>query len=166
MESSTDRSEHELGDGDEDTPNTLVTNTEDLLAILSVLLIVWLHQRKRLACYYDVVNVVRSSPLREVAMNQVLLVDVEIAPFRPSEEPRVILDRIALSRSVYHTEHFLQMLLEQLSLISDVQMHSGLQGSPCNIAPHFDLSKRSRMCSLPGHLVSTGTADTRVWSVG
>lgn len=47
------------------------------------------------------------------------ITNIQETTFRTPEEPREILDRIALSGCVYDTEHLLQVVLQQLCLVSE-----------------------------------------------
>lgn len=61
-----------------------------------------------------VVYILWGTPLRQVVVYAVDVVDVEETTFRAAEETRVILDCIAFGGGVDYGEHFFEMFLEEL----------------------------------------------------
>jgi len=47
-------------------------------------------------------------------VDSILIINVQKTAFRSAEEPREILNRIALRRCIDDTEHLLQVILDQL----------------------------------------------------
>jgi hypothetical protein len=63
---------------------------------------------------HDVIYVFWISPLRQIMVDSILIINVQKAAFRSAEEPREILNGVALRRCINDTEHLLQVILDQL----------------------------------------------------
>jgi hypothetical protein len=88
----------ELGYTDEDSAYTLITNAQYLLAI---------------AHDYQV-DVFRVTPLLQVVLHAVRIVDVEEAAFGSPEDLGVVCYRFAFGRGVDHGEHLLEVVQDEL----------------------------------------------------
>jgi hypothetical protein len=60
----------------------------------------------------DLISILAKAP--QTIIDAILVSDIQETPLWLSEQARVILDCISLSRSVYDTKHFLEMSLQQL----------------------------------------------------
>lgn len=98
MYSSTKRIDDKLGDADEDSTHALVTNTQDLFSIAN----------------HNHVNVVGATKLVDVVFHSVDILNIQIASFGPTEQPRVVRNRITFRRGIYDWEHFFQMVKNKL----------------------------------------------------
>lgn len=65
--------------------------------------------------YDDVINVLRLTPLSQIVLNAVLIEDIQKAAFRFPEHLRKVLNSITFRRRIDDSEHFFEMLLDQLT---------------------------------------------------
>jgi hypothetical protein len=72
----------------------------------------------RLTSDDNVIYVFGISPLSQVMVDSILIANVEKAAFRSSEKSGEILDSISFRGRINDTEHFFQMILDQLHYVS------------------------------------------------
>lgn len=119
VDTSAEGRQRKFGDRDEDSPNTLVTNAENLLTVFIVQtrLAIGLPEaasRGFRTCDDDVVDIFRLSPLSKVVANTFNVVDVQETSVGPPEDARESLDGIAFGRSIHDAEHFGEVVEEEL----------------------------------------------------
>jgi hypothetical protein len=112
MDTSAYSGEYELGHRDEDATDALVADTKDLLAVYLGLekFNSGVGGRSPLASHDNVVNVLGTTALPEIVLDTVDVINVEEAALWSPEQPRVVLNGLALRRRVDHTENLGQMV--------------------------------------------------------
>lgn len=117
MDPSTESRDHQLRDGDENGPDALVSDPQNLQS----------HSVSAVFCCHglpyrfavtdnDVINILCSSKAGQRLLDRRLIPDIQETSFRLPEYSRVILDGISFGRSVDDAKHLLEMALQKLSV--------------------------------------------------
>lgn len=113
MNASTQGGNHQLGRGDQNSPNSLVSNSEDLLKLDHI-------QSYRdmgnaylfTVANHDVINVFTTAKIWQTFFYSVLVRNIQEAAFRSPEYSWVVLYSITFSRRINHPEHLFEVVLK------------------------------------------------------
>lgn len=116
MNSSTESSDDQFGNRDQNSPDTLIPDTQNLLEPLAQYISPQRGPYLLAIANDDVVHIFTRAKVRKILLDLVLIPDGQKAPLWFSEKPGIVLDGIALGRGIDDAEHFLQMGLKELYL--------------------------------------------------